>query len=102
MRFLWASGFLRFDFNLLKPDYNSPPRLRGNKEAHDLQSPPIQMGRQNEAFPIEWRFDSSHALNHPYLVECPPQLERSAQRPLITRAWKLRYRNSSSHSQSAS
>ena len=40
-------------------------------------------------FPIEWRFDSSHALNHANIVERPPQLERPSQRPL-TRAPKLR------------
>src|SRR5260370_12169820 len=34
-------------------------------------------------FPVEWRFDSSHALTHSNPVECPPQLARSSQRPLI-------------------
>jgi len=34
-------------------------------------------------FPIEWRFDSSHALNHANIVEYPPQLERPSQRALI-------------------
>jgi putative endonuclease len=34
-------------------------------------------------FPVEWRFDSSHALTHSNPVECPPQLECSSQRPLI-------------------